>query len=600
MNLYALIPLVAILVSAAFGAVSLAWNSGRRSTRSMAALFACTFVWGVLELLAALEPTPSAAMRWLRWVHLPPLMTGPVVIWIVVETLPQARSEALFRRTGLAGLATLVVGAAAGLESGMIESLEPNGYGGWIPTWSPLAMALMPAGVVLPAYGARVASRTRSRAGQQRSDRRRAWGLGIAVALSAGIAMPTEMLLPMLGSGFPRLGCVGVAVAAAAVWLSVLHENEALLMTPQGVARELLERLQDGVALMQLDGTILSCNARFGELARADAAVSDPDRVGVAGTGLLGVSLATLVDAPLERIRLGIEDRECTLRPRRGDPIPISLSSSVARSRTGAEIGCVVVVRDLREVDALRSHLLASGRRAAIGELAAGIAHEVNNPVAFMRSDLNLMRERVTEVRARLLETTFGSDGLAPLDRSIARIDRALEGLGRVTEVVVDVRDFAHVGGAGQGGSDPLAVVEGAMRLARLERDAEVTLAIDDAQAPTRIARGQELKQALLVVLRLLAGATEKGGHVGATIRLEAPDLEIVLRATPLRESPEVLVDRFAALAVARPDRDGDLAWVVAAELIESLDGRVQARAAGEHGFALQLVVPLDRAEATP
>ncbi len=586
LNFYAFIPISAILVSSAFGAVSLVWNSERRGTRSMAALFACTFAWGLLELLAILEGDPAGAMSWLRWIHLPPLMIGPVVLWIVAQTLPQANTASLRRKTWLAALCSLTIGIVAGLLPGTIESVEPNGAGGWIPRQGPLAYALMLLGLVVPCHAVRIASATRQRADRQRSDRRRAWGVGIAFAISVAITLSTEFVLPALGVAFPRLGCIGVSLSVAVVWLSVLHDDEDLLLTPQGVARALLERLQDGVALVQLDGRVLSCNERFAELA------------GVEETGSLGASIEALIDAPLDRIRAGVEDRESTLRPVSGGTIPISLSSSVARGRTGSEIGYVVVVRDLRELDALRTHLMGSGRLAAIGELAAGIAHEVNNPVAFMRSDLNLMRERVAEVRARLLGTTFGHDGVAPLDRTTERIDRALEGLGRVSQIVVDVRDFAHAGGAGQGGSDPQRVVEGAMRLARLERDEEVTLAIVRAHAPTVISCGQELKQALLAVLRLLVGATEKGGEVRASLRSDSSVLEVEFLATPLREDVAALEDRFAATALAGPAGASDLALVAVAELIGSLGGELRAQAVGEDALRVEVVVPLEEDEA--
>ena len=65
MHFYALIPVVAILVSAAFGAVAVAWNSDRRATAPMCAIFACTGVWAFLDLMTFLEQAALAvdAMR---------------------------------------------------------------------------------------------------------------------------------------------------------------------------------------------------------------------------------------------------------------------------------------------------------------------------------------------------------------------------------------------------------------------------------------------------------------------------------------------------------------------------------------------------------
>ena len=69
------------------------------------------------------------------------------------------------------------------------------------------------------------------------------------------------------------------------------------------------------------------------------------------------------------------------------------MSLSPLRNDKEEVIGCVIAVRDLREVETLRSRLVTSDRLAAVGELAAGIAHEINNPITFVRANLVALRE---------------------------------------------------------------------------------------------------------------------------------------------------------------------------------------------------------------
>ncbi len=574
------LPLMAILVSAAFGAVSLSWDSERRATRSMGALFGSISLWALVDLLTSMESDPERARRIMAWIHVGPLLVGPFVLWVVAQMLPQSRArlEGLVVRTGIVSLLT---GVAAAFTPGVILEMVPTGYG-WMPRYGPVSIVLIPLGLILPVYSAVLASRIPPREGNVDADRKRVVGLRMCTALSIGIAIPTEFLRPLLGIPAPRLGALGAALASAMVWMAVLHETEDLMLTPRGVARKILAELRDGVVLVDLEGRILTINARFAEM------------TGRPSSSLVGRSLARLLDAPLDRILAGVEDRASSLRGAESGSFPVSLSSSLARSRSGRPVGVVVAVRDRREIDDLRRQLLSSGRLAAIGELAAGIAHEVNNPVAFIRSDLNLLAERNDEVRRAVAETPLGRDQLTIFDRTEERLRRARERLDHVAQVV-DVREFAHVGGAGQGGSDPEAVVEGAMRLARMQRGGDVTLRVAGVEGDDRFDAGQELKQILLVLLRMLAEGTEKGGSIDGDLRTDGGELTVGLAAAPLQPDGAALRARLGALGAAGPmtTGDADLGLTMASELIEQLGGRLALSGEPASGIRVELAMPL-------
>lgn len=578
-----LIPLSAVLISAAFGAVSIAWDSQRRPTRSMGAIFLCTGVWALLDLATFMERDAARALGWMRWAHLPPLMIGPSAIWVVGQILPRTRA-CMTRRARVAAVVCGVLGTGAAFSADNVEAMIATSYGGWMPVYGWLGKAMIPLGMLLPIHAARVAARARRAGPRPPPERARVWALRSCVALSLLVVLPTEYLLPLQAVPFPRLGALCVALASALLWLRVLHETDALALTPQGVARALLSELHDGVVLVQTDGSILSTNARFAELC------------GRAGAELPGTSIASLIDAPIDRVLAGAADRESVLRGPTGCAIPVSLSSSIVRSASHGTIGMVVVCRDLREIDALRSQLLGSGRLAAIGELAAGIAHEVNNPVAFIRSDLGLLAERISELRGRLAHRSGPEGALAICDRARARVANALRGIERVAEIVRDVREFAHTGGTGQGGSDPATVVESAMRLARLERGEDVAWRVvsSEAACTQRIESGQELKQVLLALMRVLARDAEKGGRVDVDLRCIVGDLVITLCVEPSRESAATLLARFDGLgARALEGFHDELGLAVAVELIDRLGGGLSIEARAAHALQIEISVPV-------
>jgi PAS domain S-box-containing protein len=425
--------------------------------------------------------------------------------------------------------------------------------------------------------------RVKARRQSERADTSRAHAVTVGVFISLLATISTEYVMPLLELPAPRLGAVVIASASAVMWLRVLHASGDLAVSPEGMARSMFDELHDGVAFVELDGTILASNMRFMEM------------TGRRGSELMGTSLASRVETSIAEICSGLEDRESILQCADGGSRPVSLSSSIARDRDGNSIGAVVVFRDRREIDALRCRLLTSGRLAAIGELAAGIAHEVNNPIAFIRSDFNLLSQRLGEIREHAVKASDLESDLAIFERVRRRIEVALEGIERVAEVVGDVRGFAHAGGAGQGRSDPAVLVEGAMRLARLQRGDDVELRVTDSDCNEWIESGQELKQVLLALILILVDGLEKCGTVEAALESDGDTLRITLAAQPLVEDAKKTVGHFEMLAVGELGAShSEFGLAVAMELIDQMGAAFSFVETGPDGLSITLHIPLD------
>lgn len=574
----ALIPLLAILVSAAFGAVSIAWDSGRHSTRRMAGIFACTGVWGLLDLMTYLDP--GRAALWIRWMPIPALSLGPAVAYLLLHMFPAARDR-LWPLATAGFAACLALGTAMAVLPGGLEGVVANPWGGATARFGWISILGMPLATVIPVVCVGVVSRLEQHGSLNHVEANRAHAFRTVVALSLCVTLVTDYLIPTFGGIAPRLGAMVIATATALMWLRARHVADDLLTSPDGLAQSMLDELHDGIVLIHRDGTVAAASKRF------------TSTIGSSDASIVGRSLAPHVDVPLDEILLGIEDRKSVLYRGDGARLPVSVSATIARDHRHEPVGAVVVFRDLREIDALERRLVTSGRLAAIGELAAGIAHEINNPVAFIRSDLHLLDRRLDEIQEKVSAAHDGSEN-AVFPSARGRIEQALAGVERVAEVVGDVRCFAHMGGTGQGGSDPALLVEGAMRLARLLRGDDVDLRVRDVRGHAWIESGQELKQILLALALVLSEGSEKGGVVESALESDGEVLRVTLTAACLADDAHRMKERFERLAVPGPAPfRSDFGLSVAAELMNQLDASLELVETGARAVRIELDLPL-------
>jgi len=584
-QIHGAIPFAVVLMAAVFCAISFAWDSDRRETRAMSVIFACAGLWALLDLFSQLESDPSRAIRWLELMHLPPLLLGPATLSLLARMLPRARPE-LRSWIRLSVSWACGLGVASLVWPGSIPGVTVAPWGDWIPVRGRASTILIVLGVVPPLVAAGRAA-VEARKAVVTGGRSRLRALVMVVALTVVTSISTDLVLPAVGVAVPRLGALSLVLAAGAMWLHVLYERDELFHTPYGMARAVLAELRDGVALIRIDGTVLSANTRLAEL------------VGSRSQDLVGLRLDRIAKVRDEDVRRGVQDLESILHRADGESLPVALSSSPARDRRGSVIGAVVVFRDLRELDRLRRRILTSGRMAAVGELAAGIAHEVNNPVAFMRSDLNLLAQRLEELESALGKRPGRAGSPAILVRGPARVERALGRLGRIAEVVADVRDFAHVGVAGEEGSDPLVLLEGALRLARLECADGIEIRVRAEPMTERVAPGQDLKQILLTLLRLLVTGSAAGGRIEVELSRQADGLRLDLQTDRLAEPAANLLERFErARAGARAERQGDLGVAIAFELIDQMGGGIEVHESEQGALGLTLRLPFAKESA--
>ncbi|RKY64112.1 MAG: hypothetical protein DRP99_02750 [Candidatus Latescibacterota bacterium] len=102
--------------------------------------------------------------------------------------------------------------------------------------------------------------------------------------------------------------------------------------------------------------------------------------------------------------------------------VPVDSSTALVTDEAGRKLGAVEVLRDLSEVRALEEQLERSRTLAALGEMAANVAHEVRNPLGAIGGYLELLERDMEEADPKRKLVRKMAEGLARLDRIVTNL----------------------------------------------------------------------------------------------------------------------------------------------------------------------------------
>ncbi|MBI4513949.1 MAG: PAS domain S-box protein [Gemmatimonadetes bacterium] len=267
-----------------------------------------------------------------------------------------------------------------------------------------------------------------------------------------------------------------------------------------------------------------------------------------------------------------------------GSPVEVSLSQTVIRGPSGEPVGCTLIIRDVTERKSLERQMLRSEQLAAAGRLAAGIAHEISNPIGivlnrlecveldiaercphcFARDDLRVIREqteRVGHVARRLLSfSREGPEVRAPLD---------------LNELVASVIRF----------------LEPTLEKKSLRIDWDLA-----SPLPRVHASPQGLENVLVNLLLNAADASPEGGLIrvatrardaGRTVELEVSDAGCGI-------APELLERIFEPFFTTKQRSGGTgLGLAVSRSIVQAHGGEIQVRSEPGEGSAFTVTLPI-------
>ncbi len=296
---------------------------------------------------------------------------------------------------------------------------------------------------------------------------------------------------------------MGVGAFVFLVRAEQFRRSRRQLQDARAFATEVVTSLPLGVLSTDPQGRILLANDKtqgmFGS--------SEPLRGQLLPdvTGLAWQSLLQELDADAQ-----ITDRELLLAL--PQPLPVGLSASRIVNDDGVFLGYLFLFRDLREIRALQEQLQRSERLSALGHLAAGVAHEIRNPLSSIKGFATYLAGKVQGA-----------------DQEAART--MVQETERLNRVVSELLEFARPARMELQPTALNAVVERALRLVQSDADARQiqVVFISEKALPLLALDAERLTQALLNLFLNAVQAMDTHGVLRVETLFDGADKKRVL-----------------------------------------------------------------------
>ena len=402
-------------------------------------------------------------------------------------------------------------------------------------------------------------------------------------------------------------------------------ETESALRESEIRYRTLVEDLNEGLVQVDENAGMRFCNKRFTEM--TDYELDE----------LIGVSLFSLLDQENQaklreqfssRSQGGRESYELSFLTKHGQPMDTLVSPRPIYDAQGIFRGSYALITDITDRKKLALQLHQSQKMEAIGQLAAGIAHEINTPIQYVASNTDFLKQGFTDLAqlqkrtmvflAELQNDPDHAGDVRALRKLAEEIDleflteeipKALEanteGLERIAVIVRSMREFAHPGHEEKQPVDLNKIIENTVTVARNEWKYVAEVKTDlDPNLPLVSCVSNDIKQAILnivvnaaqAIAEVVTEGVDQKGTIKISTRQEGPFALISISDTGPGIPPK-LVDRIfdPFFTTKEPGKGtGQGLAITYRAVVDTHQGTITVKSPPKQGTTFELRLPID------
>lgn len=264
------------------------------------------------------------------------------------------------------------------------------------------------------------------------------------------------------------------------------------------------------------------------------------------------------------------------------------------------------VAEQVKTIEGVQRQLYQSEKMSSVGQLAAGIAHEINNPIGFINSNLSTAKDYVESISAfgKQIRESADSEELESawkeydldfvLDDFKSLLQESIDGAERVTAIVKDMKDFSNVDRVDEEVADINRVIKSACNVAHNQLGTDIELEFDMEDIPLTKCQPGHLGQVLLSLLQNAAQSIKGKGKI--TIQTSSKDRRILVRITDtgVGMPEEVMARIFEPFFTTRDVGQGiGLGLTVSRDIVLAHGGEIEVESDQGKGTTVSFWLPV-------